>query len=421
MCSRGLAAAVLMGTAFVCAPWALYQWMELLTALGGGEVACAVSETFDCSKVWSAPLAKSLHRLTGLPLAGWGLVWAFAAFVAAAWVALSAGPDRAAAPAAVWATRWVALGGVLSSVGLFALSAALGSFCPTCLATYGLVAVYAGVAVFGLSAPWPRGVRQAGLLPVAVAVVAGWLALLWPGLRTPVEAPAAVEVTGPERAPDAASGPVAQVVAQLPPPARAELKRVLETIRTSTAAVPEPRRLRGPAEAPVRITDFSDLRCGHCRTLARALSALDEAYPGRFSEDARYYPLSSTCNPEVPAELQDPTGTRCHAAKTLLCLEAHPRYFALREAMFEAQAELTRARVDELAERFVGASALAACAGSPEVADKLRTDIALAERYAIRGTPLLLLNGHEVPPFPPLVYALVLAGADPDHPAFADL
>ena len=52
---------------------------------------------------------------------------------------------------------------------------------------------------------------------------------------------------------------------------------------------------------------------------------------------------------------------------------------------------------------------------------KLKSDIELAARYQIDGTPLVLVNGRKATSFPPFLYAMVLTGGRTDHPAFATL
>jgi serine/threonine-protein kinase len=68
-----------------------------------------------------------------------------------------------------------------------------------------------------------------------------------------------------------------------------------------------------------------------------------------------------------------------------------------------------------------GRVALAACMASPDTQAKLLADIQWAEEHGIQGTPLVLVNGRQAAAFPAFLYALVLAGGDPGHPAFAAL
>jgi serine/threonine-protein kinase len=418
----------LAASAVLTALWAVYQWLELLVALEGGPVTCQVSATLDCTAVWFAPAAKAIHRLSGVPVAGWGVVWGLAAGVVTLRLALDRKAGRGL-EAGVFGVRVVAVAGAVSVIGFLGVSLAEGVVCPSCLATYAMVIVYAAFSVAGLRARTPRSVWVPGLTPAVLAVAAGWLLLLYPGIATPLrpEGQVAPDVSSPARADGSSAAPedaLSALVAKLPPRGAQALAKAVASLRSPPKNEGiEPRRRAGPADAPVLVTDFSDLRCGHCKNLAEALRALRERLEGRFAEDARYFPLSARCNPEVPEEMVDPSGARCFAAKALLCLEDRPAYFELRHRLFEAQADLTVERVEELAEEVtaVGPDALAACVASPEVEQKLASDIEYAMRYDLKGTPLVLVNGREVPGHPTILYALILARGDPDHPAFAQL
>ena len=53
--------------------------------------------------------------------------------------------------------------------------------------------------------------------------------------------------------------------------------------------------------------------------------------------------------------------------------------------------------------------------------DKLAQDIAWATAHKIEGTPLVLINGEQVAPLGPLLYALILTRGNADHPVFDGL
>ena len=75
----------------------------------------------------------------------------------------------------------------------------------------------------------------------------------------------------------------------------------------------------------------------------------------------------------------------------------------------------------EIAGRFVPPAELAACMAAPETEQKLQADVAWAVEHDIHGTPMLLVGGRKVIPYPPLLYALALTRGSPTHPAFAAL
>ena len=80
----------------------------------GGSSFCGFGGKLDCEAVWSGAFASTVHRLTGVPIAGWGLAWSAAAFLLplaasyAARINLFAAVTSAAA-AGLWflvAERW---------------------------------------------------------------------------------------------------------------------------------------------------------------------------------------------------------------------------------------------------------------------------------------------------------------------------
>lgn len=429
----GYTAALLL-LAFAAAPWAVYQWMELVIDHSGGELACALDATWDCGAVWDAAFAKSVHRGTGLPLAGWGVVWALAAFVAALQIPLREGPGLG-----LLAARVVGGGGLVACAGLLALSLSMGVVCATCLVTYVLVASYAGIALVILRGAAPLSAAPRALVPVVMAIGLGWLVLLAPGRATSVErdpglpprrsaepSPSEETSSSPSRSAarrDEESLELEALVRSLPPAGKKALAEALESLSRPPVDIGAPRRVLGSPDAPILLTDFSDLRCPHCRVLTQALAQLEERLPGRFREAPRYFPLSANCNPGMPDQMVDATGVRCFAAKVLLCVEDHPNYLNLRQTLFERQPDLDEALVLESASSIAGLDedAARACQTDPAVAEKLAADLAAAEKLGIRGTPLLLFDGHEVHAHPTILLALLLARGDPKHPAFREL
>jgi serine/threonine-protein kinase len=58
---------------------------------------------------------------------------------------------------------------------------------------------------------------------------------------------------------------------------------------------------------------------------------------------------------------------------------------------------------------------------SPSTTRRLQEDLAYAQQHDIHGTPLVVVNGREVPPILSILYALVMAGGDANAPAFRGL
>lgn len=441
--SNPSAAAVvaLMTIALATSLLAVFQWMELIVTQQGGVTFCGISETLDCAAVWNSPFAKSIHGTTKLPLAGWGLVWGLAAFFVSAHLAYDV-IARRGYDARVFALRMVAAGGVAAVLVFLIVSLSLGQVCLTCVATYVLVGGFA-FAAFRVKPMRPlREVSPVqGALPVAASLFVAYAALLIPGTKTPVDAKLGLQLppkatnetkpppqaTPPPAKPAAPLTEVGKYLSVLPPQALQPISDSLYKMRTSkTPDVSKygVRHRTGAADAPVRIVDFSDIRCGHCKQLDEVLHELKGATPsGSFSSESRWYPLDSGCNSSVPPELKDDTGVRCLAPKVLICLEDDAQFHAAKTKMFSEQQTLTQDRVWKIVEEVTGKkkAALSKCVSSKATADKLAGDVEYANQYDVHGTPVVLINGRHTTSVPPFLYAMILAKGNMDDPGFKNL
>jgi serine/threonine-protein kinase len=417
--------AALAALGFASALWAGFLWSELLVARAGGTPFCGLAEG-GCTALWDGPFASEVHRFTGVPVAGFGLVWGVVAF-ALPLLALWRAAEGREAPEALTAVRIAAGGGL---VVVFVLVAALTSeraFCSGCFLSYVLVAGYAGIALFG----WqrlglPAAARGAGL--AAGTAIGAYLALLYPGLHTPHASQGRKALDAAPLAAGAGTGDASrddaltQLVSSLPPDARQTLSDSLYVYSNAAATtLPEPRSLVGPADAPVRITEFTDVLCDHCADLGEVLEAIRERVPeGSFSVEPRQFPLDGRCNPLLrrPAQGED---VRCLAARARICLEGTEAAEAVSTALFAARKELTPRKVLEIAAGQGKRAALEACIASATTDGKLQQDVALAGRFGIEGTPLVLVNGRKGTSFGPFLYAMILTRGAATHPAFAGL
>ncbi len=447
--------AVLAALASASALWAVFLWRELLAARAGETPFCGFGESADCGTLWSAAFASTLHDMTGVPVAGWGLVWALvAALLPLAGLYYHGRP--ALGDALATAIELTAAAGALGIVILLAASAAEGMFCTSCALTYVLTLAYAAVTFLALRRPSPRSSR--GLAMAAGATVVAYLLLLYPGLETPKSAEDegrqalanAPRATATEPAGDgAASGGsgdgaastrpardrearivggvdvdnmLEEFIATLTPRTYQGLSDTLYIYRNGRHFSPEePRALTyGEPDARVKVTDFSDVLCSHCATLHQTMSQLARLLPaGSFSLDARHFPLDGRCNPHMSP--RDGDNVRCLGAKAQICVEDTGRGTQFATALYGRQRGLTSEQVYELAAPFIERDELIACLRSAETERKLADDVAFGWRYEPHGTPLVLVNGRQGTPFPPFLYAIILAGGDPDHPAFAVL
>lgn len=89
--------------------------------------------------------------------------------------------------------------------------------------------------------------------------------------------------------------------------------------------------------------------------------------------------------------------------------------------LFDAQRDLSVDKVWQALAPIADRKTLEACMASAETQKRLDADIAAATANHLEGTPLVLLNGKEVKPFGPILYALSLTGGKTKSAAFRSL
>jgi serine/threonine-protein kinase len=439
--------AALVAGGFLASLWALFQWGELLVARAGGTPFCAIGGTFNCSAVWDSGFARTVHDVTKVPVAGWGLMWGVAAFA----LPLLALVDNANAArrGLTTAMRVTALAGVLSVGGLATASFVAGAVCIGCIGTY---VVVAGWSVLAFLATKESGFAevQKGVFWAGGVTLAAYLVVLVPGTRTPhalsevgkdaiAKAAAGADDDGKKAAPPPSGGPgpfdgpstgdpakdeaLGSLMGQIPPEALQMMSDLLADYEKAppAAQVPAARVAHGDAKAPVVVVDWTDPLCPHCAELHEVMAEIMKVAPGAVRVEPHFFPLDGACNASVQRK-NESGEVRCAATKALLCLEKDPDKFNLAQKLvFENQAGLDVNKLWEVLKPVVDRKSVEACMASPETQKKLDEDIAAANANHLEGTPLVLLNGKEVKPFGPVLYALVLTGGQTKSKAFASL
>ena len=290
-----------------------------------------------------------------MPLGGIGVVF-YGALAILIMLALLAGPQtRAAAGALVLLALTLALA---ADVALFGIQlVAIRAFCKLCMLTY---AVNALALVLALPARRDgRVVGEALLRSDGRLAFTGWAVatvLLGTGvvaaesaldhrerdrvaglLGAPPTAPAATPAAAPLASPAPGSDAARfQEEARVATEQARRLQEILDDPRKLEQYFAEkaarefeqgpvhPLKLegtayKGPAQAPIRVVEFSDFLCPFCKNIAGAFASYLPASAGRVSVYFKNYPLDSECNPNV-GELDPsrrlPSGARRRSART---------------------------------------------------------------------------------------------------------
>lgn len=454
--TRTLAALAALGG--VAAMWAVFLWGELLVARSGGTTFCELGGSASCSQLWDGAFASQVHAITRIPVAGWGVIWGVLA-MALPLVALIRRDEDGSPAAFVTASRIIGAVGALGVVGLLVVSAAAGNLCIGCLGTYIVTGLYAIVSLYGLR---DEGFDEMGGAVGAAAggTVALALVLLYPGMQTPksqasqqkdvLKAAAstaggngAAAKTAPDNhaandghghssggggltAPDKPVAPqnpadvtarLRQFFGSIPPPMKQGIADSVGMFKASPVFnVGTPRVVLG-GDAKLTITEWTDIRCGHCAQLHEALEEIHKVVPpGSFNVVPRHFPLDGTCNSGIQRRGD---GVSCLAAKAQICLEPlGDKLFEYSGKLFKNQQSLTAQMVMDLAKPYMPEDALKNCINSPTTEAALKSDVEAALKTQPEGTPVVLINGKKGTGFGAFLFAMIVAGGNVDDPAF---
>lgn len=153
--------------------------------------------------------------------------------------------------------------------------------------------------------------------------------------------------------------------------------------------VPSANPFRGPADAPVVITEFSDFQCPSCRAVEPTLKEVLAAYPTQVKLVYVNYPLPMHQFAEK-------------AAVAALCANEQGKFWDYHDRLFEHQPDWTAGGdVRPIFDGYAGELALDhtrfdACVADGRMLPALRADIARGTALKIEGTPTLYVNERRV-------------------------
>lgn len=157
------------------------------------------------------------------------------------------------------------------------------------------------------------------------------------------------------------------------------------------------------ADAPLRISLFSDFQCPVCKVLAEdILPKLMRYYHGRLNLQYFFYPMDSNCNHNINQPMHP---MACEAAYLSHC--AGKNFPRVHDALYASQNELSPLFMQRLANSY----GLATCYHSEEAKTAVEGMILDGDKIAVKATPTLLINGHKLEGLLPLKFLIVLCDA----------
>lgn len=164
---------------------------------------------------------------------------------------------------------------------------------------------------------------------------------------------------------------------------RFEVVSRLEPYRVELEADGAP--VKGPADAPVTLVEFSDFQCPYCARINPTVSALRQRYGDRLRVVFRQFPLRQL----------HPNAQK--AAEAALCAGDQGEFWPMHDALFASQRQMSVVDLKTHAERLeLDLARFAACLDGGEKGQAVQEDLDAGRRAGVSGTPSLFVNGRPV-------------------------
>ena len=319
------------------------------TKLGGAGSLCNLSNFFNCD----AATYSKLSNIGGVPISFFGVV------IGVLFIFTSLMPSEAMEKTASAISKYNFIGCVL--LFIFSLGA-LGSLCPFCTVYY----IFSTVAFvllykFGLNS-WMPDTKVAAL----------WGGIILGGSFFFYQHTADKE--------SKFSKLNNSIVEQF---------RKLPVIGDPTQESPYKIHMSTPtfAEAPIRITVFSDFECPFCKVVAEQMPELIRRYPNKINIQYFFYPLDAKCNSNVKSRFHEHA---CDAAYIAACDEK--KFLEVHDEIFANQEKLKSGVLADIAKTY----GLENCRDNEEVKNKVITAINGATQFNLKSTPTIIVNGKKI-------------------------
>lgn len=141
------------------------------------------------------------------------------------------------------------------------------------------------------------------------------------------------------------------------------------------------------ADAPLRITVFSDFECPFCKVVSNQMKPLIAEFDGKINIQYLFYPLDNACNPNIKSSFHK---FACKAAYLAACDTKN--FHKNHDIIFERQSELSFENLSQWEKEF----GLSGCFDNKEIQDAVRQTISSGTQYDLKSTPTLIINGKKI-------------------------
>jgi len=176
----------------------------------------------------------------------------------------------------------------------------------------------------------------------------------------------------------------------------AEVKKIQTApARPAAPAQPDPNKvyalpvgsspIKGPADAKVTITEFSDYQCPFCAQADTLIEQVMTSYPTEVRFVYKQFPLTSIHPNAMPA------------SKAALAAGKQGKYWEMHKLLFENSRALGADQLKEYAKKIgLDIPKWEADMNSQAITDQINAEMREAQSAEVRGTPSIFVNGKRL-------------------------
>lgn len=154
--------------------------------------------------------------------------------------------------------------------------------------------------------------------------------------------------------------------------------KFLETLQVLTTD-----RVKGPADAPVTIIEFSDFQCPYCKTASETMTQVLAAYPDKIKFVFKNFPLT-----QIHENAQ-------YASESAECAGDQGKFWEMHDLLFANQDKLDKVSISKYASQLkLNKAAFDSCISTGKFKAKIEADAKVAADFAVGGTPAFFINGQ---------------------------
>jgi protein-disulfide isomerase len=141
--------------------------------------------------------------------------------------------------------------------------------------------------------------------------------------------------------------------------------------------------IKGPADAPITIVEFSDFQCSYCKRVVNVLDQVLERYPGKVKLAFRDFPI---VNIHPQAE---------KAAEAAHCAAEQGKFWEFHDLLFEKQEAIPSTNLADHAKTLgLDVPAFQSCLDQGKFREKVERNYAAGVKAGVSGTPAFFINGR---------------------------